>query len=124
MKWNIWKKSNGEHGQPRVCVENLHLLSARLHHVGMAVADVGHVVDAVEVGPAGLVVHVLALGPHDLDGVRLEEELAGGPDVPVPQPDGPLLRLRLGRLHWWCVSFSVCVCVFVCTYVVCLFKCV
>ena len=37
-----------------------------------------YVVDAVQVGVAFLVIHVLSLSAHDLDGVCLEEQLAGG----------------------------------------------
>ena len=38
-----------------------------------------HVVDAVQVGAALLVVHVLPLRAHDLEGIRAEEQLAGLP---------------------------------------------
>ena len=51
-------------------------------------AHVAHVVDAVEVGGSCLVEHVLALGPHHLQRVLLEEELAGGPNVLLSQLGG------------------------------------
>lgn len=38
-----------------------------------------HIVDAVQVALALLVVHVLAPGLHNLDGVMAEEDLAGRP---------------------------------------------
>ena len=41
-----------------------------------------------------LVVEVLALAPHDLEGVALVEEFAGGADVLLPQLD----RAPLGQL--------------------------
>ena len=61
---------------PRVSVEQGHLLLTGLDHRWMAVTHVADVVDAVEVLRTFLIVHVLALGAHYLQGVFLEEELA------------------------------------------------
>ena len=47
--------------------------------------NVTHVVDAVQVGVVVVVEHVLALSPHNLERVLLEEQLARGTDVLLPQ---------------------------------------
>ena len=47
--------------------------------------DVTHVVDAVQVGVVVVVEHVLALSAHNLERVLLEEQLARGTDVLLPQ---------------------------------------
>lgn len=48
------------------------------------VFTVSDVVDAVQVALTLLVVHVLAFGPQNLDGVMAEENLTGGPaDEPI-----------------------------------------
>ena len=51
----------------------------------MTVTDVTHVVDAVQVGVVVVVEHVLALSADNLERVLLEEELARGTDVLLPQ---------------------------------------
>lgn len=43
------------------------------------VLTVSHVVDAVQVALPFLIIHVLAFGSHDLDGVMAEENLTGRP---------------------------------------------
>lgn len=40
---------------------------------------VGHVVDAIQVALSFLIIHVLAFGLHNLDGVMAEENLARWP---------------------------------------------
>ena len=62
----------------------------------------GHVVDAVQVLLAVLVVHVLSSGPDDLEGVMAEEHLTGRPG------EGGGNR---------CLSVSVCACTCVCVCV-------
>ena len=57
-----------------VGVDEAHLLRRRGHYVGMTVADVGHVIDAVQVAIVLLAEHVLALATHDFDWVLLEEQ--------------------------------------------------
>ena len=52
--------------------------------------DVTHVVDAVQVGVVVVVEHVLALSPHNLERVLLEEQLARGTDVLLPQSCSPV----------------------------------
>ena len=47
--------------------------------------DVTHVVDAVQVGVVVVVEHVLALSADNLERVLLEEQLARGTDVLLPQ---------------------------------------
>ena len=47
--------------------------------------DVTHVVDAVQVGVVVVVEHVLALSAYNLERVLLEEQLARGTDVLLPQ---------------------------------------
>ena len=66
-------------------VEHGHLLLPGGHHPRVAVAHVGHVVDAVQQLVAALVVHVLSLGPHDLERVLAVEKLARPPHVLVAQ---------------------------------------
>ena len=75
---------------PRVCVQLGHLFLTSFDHHRVAVADVADIVDAVEVGVVVVVVHVLALGSHNLQRVLLEEELAGGADVLFPQRSRPI----------------------------------
>ena len=48
------------------------------------------IVDAVKVGIVIVVVHVLPLGSHNLEGVLLEEELTGRADVLLPQRSRPV----------------------------------
>ena len=56
--------------------------------MGMRVADVADIVDAVQVLFAELIVHVLPLGPDELDGIRTVKELATLPYVLLPETDG------------------------------------
>ena len=60
----------------------------RSDHMGMRVADVADIVDAVEVLLAELIVHVLPLGPDELDRVRTVKELATLSHVLLPEADG------------------------------------
>ena len=64
--------------------------------MGMRVPDVADVVDAVQVLVAELVVHVLPLGPDELDRVRPVEELATLSHVLLPEADGFGQRDLLG----------------------------
>ena len=75
---------------PGVGVQLSHLFLTSFDHHRVAVANVADIVDAVEVGVVVVVVHVLALGSHNLQGVLLEEELAGGADVLLPQRSRPI----------------------------------
>ena len=58
---------------------------------GVAVAHVTHVVNAVKEGIALFIIHVLGLGAHNLQRVLLEDQLAGGTDVLLPELGGALL---------------------------------
>ena len=64
--------------------------------MGMRVPDVADVVDTVQVLIAELVVHVLSLGPDELDRVRPVEELAALSHVLLPEADGLSQRNLLG----------------------------
>lgn len=59
---------------PRVGGQQRRLLGTGANHVRMTVAHVCHVVDAVQVGIALLVVHVLSFAFHDLQWRLLEEQ--------------------------------------------------
>ena len=87
--------------EPRVSVEDFHLLLASLHHVRVTVTNMGHVIDTIKILNMAqlsgvtmkilfyrhivLVVEILALAPDNLQGVRLVEQLARGPDVLLAQ---------------------------------------
>lgn len=45
----------------------------------MCVFTMSHIVDAIQVALSFLIIHVLAFGLHNLDGVMAEENLTGGP---------------------------------------------
>lgn len=51
-----------------------HLFAARPHHIGVTVADVRHVVDAVQIAVALFIIHVLTLSSHDLQRTLFEEK--------------------------------------------------
>ena len=55
--------------------------------MGMRVPNVADVVDAVEVLFPELVVHVLPLGPDELDGVWPVEEFAAPADILLPEAE-------------------------------------
>ena len=60
----------------RVGVELGELVLRRLDDLGMAVPDMRHVVDAVQVGPAALIVHVLTArlsGVHCISAVACDQ---------------------------------------------------
>ena len=75
---------------PGVCVQLSHLVLTSFDHRWVAVANVADIVDAVKVGVVVVVVHVLPLGSHNLQGVLLEEELTGWADVLLPQSSRPV----------------------------------
>ena len=75
---------------PGVCVQLSHLFLTSFDHHRVAVANMADIVDAVEVGVVVVVIHVLPLGSHNLQGVLLEEELAGRADVLLPQCSRPV----------------------------------
>ena len=64
-------------------VEPPGLRSQRAHHVGMAMADMGHVVVGVEVDPALAVPDPDPLPPHQVERPVVEERRAGA-EQPVP----------------------------------------
>ena len=75
---------------PGVGVQLSHLFLTSFDHHRVAMANVADIVDAVEVGVVVVVIHVLALGSHNLQGILLEEELAGRADVFLPQRSRPV----------------------------------
>ena len=61
------------------------LIVARSDDVLVAMANMSHVVDAVQVFLALLVVHVLTFGTNYLQGVGGEEQFTRGSDIFLPQ---------------------------------------
>lgn len=82
------------------------LLGSGFHHLGMTVANVGDIVDAVKVLGSLLVVHILPLATDYLQRIGLVKKLARFANMFVAKLDGVILRHIFLGFHDVGTNFS------------------
>ena len=76
---------------PVVCVQDCHLVLTRFDNMIMTVANMSHIVDAIQISFAFFIKHVLLFCSNYLDWVSLEKKLARWTQMSFSQVDCFLL---------------------------------